>query len=358
MFYVGVLVEPPALATSTCPSASPTDNSPDDAALRSCLNQGGSVLLDPGSPGYLLTQGLSITQSGTTLGSTSATSNATLLAGGTLAAPLLSITNSLVHSTTIADITFDGNRPNRSVTGCAGDRTNESTIVMTTANALDFERNVVTRTVCGAAMRVAGTTMTIAFNDFVDNGHGTESPDAAEPWADGMTLAYCADGDVHDNDITDATDVGIVLFNSSNCNVHANTIQQVSRHAFAGAQFGTPSSLADGFHSGSHIQTNTIIGNGKLSFGVSYGAEPWFNRIAHNGDVSGNTISGAVVNLLVDGVQGGNIGVNTLSTPGPAGSCLGASRAATNYDMHLAHATSTVSTSVPTAFQSYDGCIP
>ena len=41
-----------------CPSANPNDDTPDDIALQSCLNAGGTVTLDAGSPGYIIAAGV------------------------------------------------------------------------------------------------------------------------------------------------------------------------------------------------------------------------------------------------------------------------------------------------------------
>jgi hypothetical protein len=42
------------MASASCSGANPNDSTPDDAALNSCLSAGGTVTLDPGSPGTLL----------------------------------------------------------------------------------------------------------------------------------------------------------------------------------------------------------------------------------------------------------------------------------------------------------------
>ena len=357
---IAVWLAPPASATSSCPAASPNDSTADDAALQACLNAGGSVTLDPGTPGYILSQGLTITQSNTTITSSVSGQNATIVAAPSLDAPLLLIPNigESLSGVTISYITFDGNRPNRTdISNCSGSRQNQSSIVLKTANAFDFEHNTITRTVCGSALNLDGSSMTVAFNTLTDNGHGREAKDASEPWSDGMTIAYCNQGNIHDNQITDASDVGIVLFSSANCNVHNNTITQVSRHAFAGAQFGAPAPGVTGDHTGSTIQSNSITGNGLLSFGVAYGIDPWFNALVEHGNVLNNTVSGAIVNLLVDGAKLGQVGQNSLSAPSGTPLCPASNNAPVNFDFDPDSAGTTVS-SVPDAFRSYDSCIP
>ncbi|MDT7543971.1 MAG: hypothetical protein QOE99_81 [Actinomycetota bacterium] len=350
---------PAAFAATSCPAANPADTLPDDAALQACLNQGGTLTLDPGSPGYILSQGLAVTVSTTSITTSTPGTNATLVAASTLNAPLLSITSSTVSHTTINHVTFDGNRPSRTdISSCTGNRNAESTIVMTTANALDFEYNNIMRTVCGSALNLAGTTMTVAHNTITDNGHGREAVDAPEPWSDGITLSYCAQGDIHDNLISDASDVGVVAFESTNCSIHNNTIQQANRHAFAGLQFGASQPGTDGSHSGSVIQNNTVTGAGKLSFGIAYGVLPWFSSTVHNGQVAGNAVSGAIINLLVDGVQSGNVGMNTLSSPAGTPQCPASDNAPVNYDLDLTHVSQTVTLMAPDAVRSYSGCIP
>jgi hypothetical protein len=64
------------------------------------------------------------------------------------------------------------------------------------------------------------------------------------------------------------------------------------------------------------IRRNTITSKSRMSFGLSTGAHPWKQHtIAYNGTVSGNTVSGAIVNLMVDGVDGVTIRANSLSSP-------------------------------------------
>jgi len=55
---------------TSCPAANPDDYYPDDAALNACLAQGGTVTLKPNhTPGYLLSSGLVLNTSNTTIDS-------------------------------------------------------------------------------------------------------------------------------------------------------------------------------------------------------------------------------------------------------------------------------------------------
>ncbi len=103
-------------AFAACSGASPNDWADDTAALQACLNAGGTVVLDPGSPGYVVnglngdvTKGLVLGVSGTTLTSSQAPTRATIIAGRNLFAHVLRTTPGVGVSTfTINYITFNG----------------------------------------------------------------------------------------------------------------------------------------------------------------------------------------------------------------------------------------------------------
>jgi hypothetical protein len=318
------------------------------------------VVLDPGSPGYIVATGLSVPTSGTTLQSSSAT-NATLLAAAGLAAPLLTVSAGVNHLTVVG-ITFDGNRPSRTMlSSCTqgADRTFGNDVYLQTANALVFENNVVTRTLCGSGLKVAGTNMLIQNNTFRDNGHGTEALDAGAPWADGMTLLYCQGSQITANHFIDNTDLSIANFQGPACTVSNNLVEQVSRHAFSGISFGVTNAGATSDHTGSVMSGNTIIGRGRLSFGINDGSHPWFNTSTSlGGTITGNTVSGAIVNLLVDGAKNSTIGQNTLSAPSGSPKCPANLAGPYNFDLYAPHAVGVTTTMVPDGVRSYDTCIP
>lgn len=56
-----------------------------------------------------------------------------------------------------------------------------------------------------------------------------------------------------------------------------------------------------------------------MAFGLIVGHEPWWSEgaldgfVTHAGSVTHNSISGAVVNLAIDGIGGGTVNQNTFS---------------------------------------------
>jgi hypothetical protein len=73
------------------------------------------------------------------------------------------------------------------------------------------------------------------------------------------------------------------------------------------------------------VSNNDVVGYGLLSIGIGVGARAWGTdgSVLDGGIVTGNRVSGAVVNLMVDGVAnttfGGNITQDPLGVPNPLG---------------------------------------
>lgn len=102
------------------------------------------------------------------------------------------------------------------------------------------------------------------------------------------------------------------------------------------------------------MRNNTLSSaTGLLSFGLSIGMHPWDPSVtASGGTVIGNHVSGALVDLQVDGVSGVTVSGNVLSSPSGTPKCGGAAALYTT-----AHAAS--STLDPGAItRVYDSCIP
>jgi hypothetical protein len=172
-----------------------------------------------------------------------------------------------------------------------------------------------------------------------------------------MTLGRCNAGYVHDNQIIDATDIAIVDGGGPNCRIENNTIKAMTRHAFGGIALHVFTAEGNGDHTGTVVQNNTITaGTNLMSFGLSLGMHPWggtnLNTTAMGGTVSQNSVTGAVVDLQVDGVSGLTVTGNTLSAPSGTPGCNGSTHLYT-----VAHDTNSTldpgSTSVV-----YDSCIP
>lgn len=127
-----------------------------------------------------------------------------------------------------------------------------------------------------------------------------------------MTLTSCNGGNVHDNWISNNTDVGLVVFGGANCIVRNNQINNDARYGFAGLKVGEDT----GTLPGSSIHDNSVTsGLNLLSFGIIVGHHPWgTGTVGDVGEVSYNSATGAVVNLAIDGITAGTVINNSVSS--------------------------------------------
>jgi len=310
-----------------CPDANPADHTADDDALQACLNRGGRVELVPGDPGYIIAKGIQITVDGTVLTSYSAPAKATLVAAADLHAPIVEAEGR--SNFTIEHVIIDGNKSQRSAIGDCADhpetntnRAFASNIIIGGANSQGFiVRNIESRhALCGTALQLHGSNFEVANNNIHDNGfRRAEQPTVPEPWSDGITTGLCDHGWIHDNVVSNNTDVGIIDGGGPGCRVENNVISQTTTHAFAGLAVHNFDQEGRGDHTDAIFQNNTITSslfdagreNG-LDFGISVGIHPWFPLQTQRGTVTNNSVSGAVVNLAVDGYADGTITGNTL----------------------------------------------
>jgi PKD repeat protein len=338
--------------------AIPNDNQPDDSALQCLLNQGGNIALAPGE--YIIQRGLIIkNKDKTTLTSTEQSKRVRFVAHPDLANPILIIQNA--KDVVISFIEFDGNRPARSKEKqlCVGYRGRASNIIVENTANFKFINNRLTQTLCGTALEIKGknnSNFEIANNLIDNNGNNNSSQNAPEPWSDGITLHSCNDGWVHDNDIKDATDVGIVTGGGQGkCLIENNRVTNSKLRAFAGIGLGYFEPGA-GNHEGSIIRGNVIIAEkpNLLGFGLSIGIHPWLEKNVHGGLVENNIVKGAIVNLQVDGISGVTIKNNRMEQPQGEPSCGGKPA---NYTVSTKH-TSLSALQDGWIDRDYDNCIP
>jgi parallel beta-helix repeat protein len=364
-----VMGVPTAQAVGCSSPPAPDTGVPVDAALNICLAQpDAEVKLAPGT--YVIDSGLVLGASGVTLTAQTPASppNVVLLAGPNLQTHILAAPQgSGVINDTVSFIAFDANREVRQAqpyyqticTNNPAQRQNAGTILYWAGVGFTFTNNESRNALCGSGFKIDAVSFTVKDNYFHDLGLGRGEENAPAPWSDGLTLGYCKNSTVSGNTIIDATDIGIVSFGGTGCLIQNNTVQQVHHHAFAGLAFhgtGPNSTVSD---QDSAIINNTVIGAGKMSFGISYGPKPWYTSSSVRfGTVTGNAVSGAVVDLAVEGVTGGQVGNNTLTAPEGAARCptTGAKTPLTyNLDPLDSQVTTTMT---PTGTRNYQGCIP
>jgi len=300
-------------AYASCPAANPFDSLPDDVELQNCLDLGGTIVLqDTGE--YIIAGGLHITVSGTVL--TSSSNRGWLVAHRRLAAPILR-SDPGVNGYTISNIIFHGNKAERATAGfveCSGYRDDKASNVRLFGDGFWFENNISTDALCGSSTTVEGSNFIVRFNQFVWNGYEA-SASGPEPWADGLTIHNCVDGQIYRNDADENTDIGIVVGGGRNCRIESNIIRNNSVYAFAGLHIGWFPGGNGNHDTNVYGYNESYSGFDKMGGAVVVGYHPWDSNqpVVHAGSVVSNTTDGAVVNLLVDGIDGGTVNMNTYS---------------------------------------------
>jgi hypothetical protein len=310
------------MAEAQCEQPNGNDTTPDDASIQCLLDQGGTIVLNADvSMGYFINEGLVLRRSGTTFTSSSGGGNRALLrATSTLSSRMLEVESGAVTGYTISKIWFYGSRFDRTNPNCSGD--NSVNLYLRGSGWLidDIESDAVP---CNSSTVVDGSTthdFEIRNSWFANNGWGEN--ERSGQWADGLTVQACVDGYVHDNNFRDNTDVNLVVGGGSNCRIEFNDIDNTLSYAFAGIHVGWFPGDGDGDHAGNIYRFNTISsGLNKMAFGLVLGLHPWnhqqADQVSNAGSTTGNNSTGAVVNLAIDGITGGNFSGN--SGPGSRG---------------------------------------
>ncbi len=287
-----------------CPAAIPNDSSGDDTAIQNCIDSNTVTYLAPGT--YILEFGLRIYASGRTLTSSDPSNRARLLAHSNLNGEMI---RADAANWEISYIIFDGNKNNR--TASCSYPLGHNIIANGSGFVVRFVDSVEAR--CGSALEVNfGSGYEIYNNTLAHNGFSID--ERTNEYADGMTIHSCTNAVIRNNQFSENTDIGIVINESSNCQVRFNSIANYGKYAFAGMHI---SANTVGNHSGSTFSNNIInSGFNLMGFGLIVGAETWHTsrRTANVGTVQDNGISGAVINLGVDGVDGGTVTGNTMSS--------------------------------------------
>jgi hypothetical protein len=237
----------------------------------------------------------------------------TLVAARELAGPMLHVSGADNYE--ISFLRFDGNRDDRQVRdkGCNLSRARDYVNVELSGVGFQVRYAESYHAVCGSGMVVGGASGFVIVNSlFWDNGRQPEEANGITGlWADGLTVYGCDRSAVRDNAFWDNTDVDLGVNGGSQCAVYRNRISHWSHYAFAGLVAGDPS------RSGGEFSDNWVSsGYNMLGFGIVVGCHPWAackGGYANDVLVHDNSSTGAVVNLAVDGVNGGRVEHNVLS---------------------------------------------
>jgi hypothetical protein len=301
--------------------ANPFDNASDSQKLNACLSGGGQIALIPdASPGYLIDSTLVITQPGTEITSNTGGGHVIFRAMGTLYGHILDAAPPaapfyLRHLSLIGQAALNMSDDGRC--GYYG----QNADLRGNGFLIDDVRS--SYAMCGSGMVLDGTNFEVKNSVFSTNGWPAGTPGRDNSWADGLTVGSCGNGWIHNNVFEENTDIDIVVGGGHNCTVENNQIHNYSRYGFAGMHVGWFPS-GDGDHAGSQFRNNQIdSGSNQLSFGLIVGYEPWYTPrpagtnwrelVTNSGSVTGNVITGAVVNLAIDGVLNGYIQGNSMS---------------------------------------------
>lgn len=310
----GPSADGPVRSITTCDAASPYDDAPDHVALQACLDTYDTILLQPaqkpGYVGYLIGDTIKIKRTGALLTSAAIPNKATVLAAPNLGSSMLRALG--VDGFEISFIRFDGNRENRSVRDKACDSGRNFRNVELMGNGFRVRYVESAGAVCGSAMTVGDSSDFLIYESmFYDNGRQPEDANGITGlWSDGLTIFKCVNATIRDNHFWDNTDVDLGVNGGSGCSVYRNTITHSYQYAFAGLVIGDPS------RSGGEFTDNLVSSAyNLLGFGVMVGCHPWSQcggGYASNVVVANNVSVGAVVNLAVDGLNGGSIRDNTV----------------------------------------------
>jgi hypothetical protein len=304
----------PTRSTTTCDAANPFDDVPDDAALQACLDNYDQVLLEPndrpGYVGYLISNTIKLKRSGALLTTADTPHKATILATPDLTSSMFRALG--VDNFEVSFIRFDGNREIRSTVDKPCDALRNYRNVELSGTGFRIRYVESAGAVCGAGMTVgASSDFEIYGSWFYDNGRQPEDAhNIAGFWADGLTVFQCVNATIRDNDFWDNTDVDLGVNGGSKCAVYRNTITHSYQYAFAGLVAGDPS------RSGGEFSDNRVSsGYNLLGFGILVGCHPFSQcggGYASSVAVYNNTVSGAVVNLAIDGLSDGSVRNNSM----------------------------------------------
>ena len=170
----------------------------------------------------------------------------------------------------------------------------------------------------------------ITNNWFGPAGEHFAIPGDTGAWADGIQL-QCLNSVVLNNEITDATDAGIAVFQSSGSDIHNNIITAVSRDMINGISLSDFEPLAGDY---TNVKVHDNIINGETAFiQVGIGIGPHIGggcvtNVTNNyqgGYVSTNSLRGWMgYGIAIDGVENLTVSGNTFTgmySGTPGGTC-------------------------------------
>ncbi len=142
--------------------------------------------------------------------------------------------------------------------------------------------------------------------------------DVGGPVSDGITALNCSYGSsIHSNVVVDNTDVGIVVDSAGgSCNVYGNYVFNGGTTGIVGIEVGY---FGFGNHGDMEVSSNTIHGDAddRMGIGLLVGDDPFASnhQVSNAGYVHDNTVDGAGIDLVIEGIDNGTVTSNSLSNP-------------------------------------------
>jgi hypothetical protein len=166
---------------------------------------------------------------------------------------------------------------------------------------------------------------TITHNLITAYSSGHYALNGTPQWADGLSIG-CENSDVESNEIIDATDAAIVVYNAYPATqrslVRNNLIVAAGNSAYAGLAFDPLNRTASGDFSAARIDDNTLWSSPEqhILIGIAVGTLPWFSNgaIATGATVRDNGTAGITMNVAegvtVSGMLNATVQDNSLIT--------------------------------------------
>ena len=314
----GALISLNAVAQDTCPEADSTGVNPADPAINNCLQRSSWVTLPGGT--YKITATINVTQSGAEFSSVPG-QTATLVGDPSLVGPIVHAGQG-ANNYSVHDLHLDGGLYSgstcamRNGNNLAADGSDYSIFFIASINAP-----------C-ANMAVGGDRIHIHDNFLWHSG--IPAPQGG-PVGDGLDVFFGTGGEIYSNTISEATDIGLIMWGGLNRRVHDNRIENHDSYGLAGFNVGSQGNDVPGDHSGSTYERNHVISDyNMLGIGLLLGAHPWSTApgddVSNAGTFINNDSSGAVINMMVEGIANieamyGNTTSNHQGTRGVGTDC-------------------------------------
>jgi hypothetical protein len=229
--------------------------------------------------------------------------------------------------------------------------------------------------VCGSSLTIIADRATITNSKFYANGNDA----IQDHWSDGLTLLQCRNCTITDNTFSDNTDVALVFGSDGDAGattnstvISRNKFFQPNKRVFAAINLTNFGNTQSGTFFNSQIRENEIncfqSGKKNCLFGIGLGGSPFkLEGPIFGGTVVNNTVNGAHIGVMIDGVSSnwnvyGNVITNFSTGIRSYGACTNQTMGAKVYWLRTdrdrgAPATFSINTNGETDYLQDFGCV-